>query len=232
MASSQDPTPRPDTVPHLVWDWNGTLLHDIEIVLAATNAAFAEVGIAGLTLERYRDLYCVPISEFQRRALGRAVTAEEGRALDEAFHRHYFAHSDTAALADGAADLVTGWTRAGRTQSVCSLAEHDRLGPWLTRLGIAEHFVRVDGSRDAGPSVGKAAQMARHLAALTGVDPARVVVIGDAADDARAAAHAGAKAVLYTGGSHSRRSLSGAGVPVVDTLAEAVSVAQEVVRRG
>ncbi|MGW4164786.1 HAD hydrolase-like protein, partial [Streptomyces sp. NPDC004788] len=30
-----------------------------------------------------------------------------------------------------------------------------------------------------------------------------MVVIGDAADDALAAAHVGAKAVLYTGGSHS-----------------------------
>ena len=42
------------------------------------------------------------------------------------------------------------------------------------------------------------------------------MVIGDAVDDAVAAAHAGAQAVLYTGGSHSRASLAAAGVPVVD----------------
>ena len=29
---------------HIVWDWNGTLLHDIHAVIAATNAAFAELG--------------------------------------------------------------------------------------------------------------------------------------------------------------------------------------------
>ncbi|MER6979879.1 HAD hydrolase-like protein, partial [Streptomyces carpinensis] len=56
--------------------------------------------------------------------------------------------------------------------------------------------------------------------------PARTVVIGDAADDAVAARHAGARAVLYTGGSHSRASLEEAGVPVVDTLREAVAEAQ------
>jgi phosphoglycolate phosphatase-like HAD superfamily hydrolase len=68
--------------------------------------------------------------------------------------------------------------------------------------------------------------MVRHLASLATVDPARTVVIGDAADDAVAARHVGARAVLYTGGSHSRASLEEAGVPVVDTLAEAVVEAE------
>jgi phosphoglycolate phosphatase-like HAD superfamily hydrolase len=70
--------------------------------------------------------------------------------------------------------------------------------------------------------------MVRHLSLLTGVDPARTVVIGDAADDAVAARHAGAQAVLYTGGSHSRASLEGVGAPVVDTLAEAVEEARRI----
>jgi Asp/Glu/hydantoin racemase len=35
--------------------------------------------------------------------------------------------------------------------------------------------------------------------------------------------------VLYTGGSHSRASLESVGVPVVDSLQEAVEVAEELV---
>lgn len=54
-------------------------------------------------------------------------------------------------------------------------------------------------------------------------------MIGDAADDAVAAKHVGALAVLYTGGSHSRASLEAVGVPVVDTLAEAVEEALRLV---
>ena len=56
------------------------------------------------------------------------------------------------------------------------------------------------------------------------------MVIGDALDDAAAAAHVGAYAVLYTGGSHSRTSLESAGVPVADTLAEAVEHAERIAR--
>jgi phosphoglycolate phosphatase-like HAD superfamily hydrolase len=95
-------------------------------------------------------------------------------------------------------------------------------------FGIEAQFLRVDGR--TGPSGGsKAAHMVRHLAALgTGVEPTRTVVIGDAADDAVAAREVGARAVLYTGGSHSRDSLEAVGVPVVDTLAEAVQEARRI----
>lgn len=102
---------------------------------------------------------------------------------------------------------------------------HEELVPLVRGFGIEPHFVRVDGR--TGPSGGsKAEHMVRHLTALTGVDPSRVVVIGDAADDAVAARHVGAGAVLYTGGSHSRASLELVGVPVVDSLEEAVEEAQ------
>jgi len=46
---------------HLVWDWNGTLFHDIDAVIGATNASFAELGLPPITLDRYRELYCVPV---------------------------------------------------------------------------------------------------------------------------------------------------------------------------
>lgn len=69
--------------------------------------------------------------------------------------------------------------------------------------------------------------MVRHLQALgEAVDPARTVVIGDAADDALAAREAGVHAVLYTGGSHIRANLEPVGVPVVDSLTEAVELAR------
>ncbi|MFF5971645.1 HAD family hydrolase [Streptomyces sp. NPDC012769] len=213
---------------HLVWDWNGTLLDDISAVIGATNAAFAELGLEPITLERYRDLYTVPVPKFYERLMGRLPTGEEWIVMDDAFHRHYWALAEACVLAAGAAELLAARQASGFTQSLLSLAPHEELVPLVRRHGIAERFVRVDGRTDRSTE-GKSGHMVRHLAALQGVAPERVVVIGDAADDARAAAHVGAKAVLYTGGSHSRRSLEAAGVPVVDSLEEAVAVAEELV---
>ncbi|MGN9794016.1 HAD family hydrolase [Streptomyces sp. NPDC054847] len=216
------------TQAHLVWDWNGTLLDDIGAVIAATNAAFAELGLEQITLERYRELYCVPVPRFYERLMGRLPTNDEWLVMDAAFHKHYWTRAETCGLAEGAAELLVRRQSAGLTQSLLSLAPHEHLVPIVRRHGIEERFVRVDG-RIGASTAGKAEHMVRHLAQLGGVRAEHVVVIGDAADDAVAAAHVGAKAVLYTGGSHSRASLESVGVPVVDSLQEAVEVAEELV---
>ncbi|MEU5215685.1 HAD hydrolase-like protein [Streptomyces sp. NPDC020807] len=210
---------------HLVWDWNGTLLDDTGAVIGATNAAFAELGLASITLERYRELYTVPVPKFYERLLGRLPTDEEWLVMDGAFHRHYWERAVGCGLTEGASELLAARQASGHTQSLLSLAPHARLIPLVREHGIEERFVRVDGRPDASND-GKSGHMVRHLAAL-GLPADRIVVIGDAADDAVAALHVGAKAVLYTGGSHSRTSLERVGVPVVDSLAEAVAVAEE-----
>ncbi|MYV55679.1 HAD hydrolase-like protein [Streptomyces sp. SID3212] len=216
---------------HLVWDWNGTLLDDIQAVIGATNAAFGEIGLEPITLARYRELYCVPVPVFYERLMGRLPTDAEWTVMDETFHRHYTEQRVGCALTAGVEELLAGWTRAGRSQSLLSMYGHEELVPVVRGYGIESHFVRVDGR--TGPSGGsKALHMERHLVALASVgaiSPGRTVVIGDAVDDAVAAAHVGARAVLYTGGSHSRTSLVAAGVPVVDSLEEAVAVAQDLV---
>ncbi|MFF3937560.1 HAD family hydrolase [Streptomyces phaeofaciens] len=217
MAKQQEPA-------HIVWDWNGTLFHDNDAIIGATNAAFAELGLEPLTLERYRALYCVPVPKFYERLMGRLPTDAEWELMDDVFHRYYAEHRVRCALTDGAEDLLSGWRSAGHSQSLLSMYVHEELVPLVRGFGIEPHFIRVDGR--TGPSGGsKAEHMVRHLKALGVVEPERTVVIGDAADDAVAALHAGARAVLYTGGSHSRASLEGVGVPVVDSLEEAVAVA-------
>jgi phosphoglycolate phosphatase-like HAD superfamily hydrolase len=209
---------------HIVWDWNGTLFHDNDAIIGATNAAFAELGLEPITLERYRALYCVPVPRFYERLMGRLPTDAEWQVMDETFQRYYTEHRRACELTAGVPALLAGWELAGRSQSLLSLYGHEELVPLVRGFGIEPHFVRVDGR--TGPSGGsKAEHMVRHLAAIAGVEPARVVVIGDAADDAMAARHVGAGAVLYTGGSHSRASLEEVGVPVVDSLEEAVEEA-------
>ncbi|MFD7136060.1 HAD family hydrolase [Streptomyces sp. NPDC059894] len=212
---------------HIVWDWNGTLFHDNDAIIGATNAAFVELGLEPITIERYRALYCVPVPKFYERLMGRLPTEAEWELMDDVFHRYYAEHRVRCGLTEGAADLLARWRSEGRSQSLLSMYVHEELVPLVRGFGIEPHFLRVDGR--TGPSGGsKAEHMVRHLMALAGVDPERTVVIGDAADDAVAALHVGARAVLYTGGSHGRASLEEVGVPVVDSLEEAVEVAERI----
>lgn len=130
---------------HIVWDWNGTLFHDNEAVIRASNAAFAAVGLEPITLEKYRELYCIPIPKFYERLMGRLPTPAEWTAMDGAFHQHYERYAVDCRLTEGVELLLAGWQEAGRSQSILSMAGHEQLVPLVSQLGIAERFVRVDG---------------------------------------------------------------------------------------
>src|SRR5690242_2096688 len=112
---------------HIVWDWNGTLFHDNEAIIGATNAAFAELGLKPITLEQYRALYCVPVPKFYERLMGRLPTDAEWAIMDEIFHRYYAEHRLRCGLTEGVVDLLADWRSAGRSQSLLSMYVHDEL---------------------------------------------------------------------------------------------------------
>jgi phosphoglycolate phosphatase-like HAD superfamily hydrolase len=207
---------------HIVWDWNGTLFHDLDAVVGATNEIFRPYGIGPFDADRFREVYTRPIWVLYERMLGRTLRDGEWEELDQGFHDHYHRLMLACRLADGALSSLRAWEETGRTQSLLSMWGHDRLVPKVGEFGIARHFTRVDGLRATAPGGPKAEHMVAHLLAL-GVDPETVVVIGDSVDDALAAQHVGARAVLYSGGMTLRVELERVGVPVVDSLEDALN---------
>ncbi|MEU6713088.1 HAD hydrolase-like protein [Nonomuraea sp. NPDC046802] len=202
---------------HIIWDWNGTLFHDIDAVVGATNEVFKPYALPVMTADGFRAVYTRPIWVAYERMLGRPLAEGEWELLDNGFHEHYFRLSDVCGLAADAELALTSWTG---TQSLCSMAPHAHLVPKVDSFGITRHFTRIDGLL-GGTGGEKAAHMTLHIEAI-GVDPGEVLVIGDSVDDGLAAKHVGAKAVLYTGGMTTRAELESTGLPVVDTLAEAL----------
>lgn len=209
---------------HLVWDWNGTLLDDLPLVIEATNVAFASVGGPAITAEEHRRGFRRPISDYYAEVLGRPVDETEFAVLNELFHATYQARLPCDLTAD-ATDALRAWSGS---QSLLSMWFHDELVPAVAGHGLAGHFARVEGvPRPLGGEVAhKAPMLDAHLAAL-GVTGDRVVLIGDTVDDAHAAAAAGAACVLYGGGFTDPAQLRGTGAPVVEKLLDAVMLARD-----
>jgi phosphoglycolate phosphatase-like HAD superfamily hydrolase len=207
---------------HLIWDWNGTLLNDVDLVVRATNLVFTTMGSRALTVEEHRLHFRRPVAEFYAAVLERAVDAEEFDLLDKIFHDAYRAGLTTCALADDAAEAMRAWPGP---QSLLSMAPHDELVPALTAYGLDGSFRRVDGRRTGRAGGTKAAHLVEHLDAL-GIGAGAAVLIGDSIDDADAAVAVGAGCVLYSGGFTDRERLRASGWPVADTLTEAVELAQ------
>ena len=216
---------------HVVWDWNGTLFDDQTLVTAATNASLLAVGSTLLDAESYRDLYRRPLQEFYFAMVGRAYSDTEWALIDNAFAQTYAAGLGACGLTADALAAMDNWAPQG--QSLLSMYDHDKLVPLVDSLGLTTRLNRVDG-RPATPDYGpKAKYLTAHLTRLQERDPGllagQVALVGDCVDDAMAALEVGATAVLYTGGSSSRANLvaAGLGLPIVDTLTEAVAALRD-----
>lgn len=218
---------------HLVWDWNGTLLSDAEIVLRACNETFAEFDAANpppagtprftpFTASTYEAAFVRPIQQFYAATFGREISAADFVELEESFQAKYVALLAGCSLAGDAHEALNGWRAGGGTQSLLSLWSHAQLVRYVARFGLTEYFHRIDGRRV--PDVtSKAEPLREHLAALTSTR--EVVLIGDALDDAAAAAEVGARCIMYAGGTHDVSRLAKTGNPVAHTLTEAIALA-------
>jgi len=216
----------PGGVSHVVWDWNGTLLDDVNAVVEATTAAFSKAGIVvPVTGESYRRSFTRPIKLFYERLLGRPVTAQEWAQLDHAFHDEYGRLQDRCELAAGAREVLTAIDARGWSQSICSMLPEELLAPAVEQKGIAGHFVRIDGLRGGERGGAKLEHLVAHLDRL-GVTPSRTVLVGDTVDDATAACGAGIACILYhTGnGLHEPSDMLAVGVPVAASMREALAL--------
>jgi phosphoglycolate phosphatase-like HAD superfamily hydrolase len=208
-------------VAHLVWDWNGTLLDDLTLVVAATNASLASVGGPVVTADDHRRDYRRPISAYYEHVLGRALAEGEFELLDGAFHEAYRGGLHGTGLAADARAAMAAW---GGTQSLLSMWFHHELLPYVEHHGLASLLARVDGLRSAVGGGPKEPHLREHLAAL-GLRGSDCVLIGDSIDDAAAAEAVGAGCVLYAGGFTHPMALAATGLPVAGTLIEAVTLA-------
>ncbi len=214
---------------HVIWDWNGTLLDDLDLVVFAVNATLGPLGAGPISHEDYRTQYVRPVRLFYERLLDRSITDEEWHSFDDAFHHDYNEAVEHVRLAVDALDALDAVERAGATQSLLSMYPHDHLVPLAERHGVADYMLLIEGRRgEAGAS--KREAMVHHVDAIVGHPhtPAELdgfVVIGDALDDAAAAEAAGLRCILYDNGSHPTEELVATGYPVTSSLMEALEVA-------
>src|SRR5436853_6174980 len=107
-------------VRHVIWDWNGTLFDDFNIVLSAMSSACVSAGGATITADRYRQTFTRPIERTYERLLGRPLAEGEWESLNEQFHVSYNQICREATLAPEAPELLERLRDAGLPQSLLS----------------------------------------------------------------------------------------------------------------
>jgi phosphoglycolate phosphatase-like HAD superfamily hydrolase len=208
---------------HIVWDWNGTLLDDLEIVVEALNVGTAALGVPAIDEDGYRDHFTRPVRAFYDSLFGRPVTDPEWDHLNNSFHEQYYLREPRAQLTSGAEEAMARVSSLGWSQSLLSMSMHDQLIGFVTDRGIADRFDLIDGLT-ANLGGLKSEHLESHLASLE-LEPGRALLIGDTPDDAVAARQVGAAVILYDGGSHHLPTLQAMGAPVAHSLTDAIDLA-------
>ncbi|WP_019549800.1 HAD family hydrolase [Streptomyces sulphureus] len=211
---------------HIVWDWNGTLLDDLDITVQATDHACRLVGGAPVDHARYRDCFTRPVRAFYERLLERDASEDEWRVLAEGYHRHYRDNLARAALRHGTRGLLAELADSGVTHSLLSMTEHDELLGLVEAHGLRDSFQVVDGAPKHRRADGKTEALREHLTRLTGLRGSplpseQVLLVGDALDDGHAASGSGAACVLLADGAYAPGEPQRLGLHVAETLHEA-----------
>lgn len=76
-------------VSHVVWDWNGTLLDDFDIMVEATNSSCFDLLGRPITAEEYRRHFARPVSLLYEGILGRPLDPGEWQLINSRFHTSY-----------------------------------------------------------------------------------------------------------------------------------------------
>ncbi len=182
---------------HLLWDWNGTLLDDVEACVGAINRMLDRRHLPCIDTPTYRQIFDFPVISYYAQ-LGFDLSAEDWNAVAIEFHEHYGELARTAPLRDGVAEVLETLGRLVDGMSVLSACEQTILERMLAERGIRDHFVHVSGL-DNLHAASKLENGRRLLGALD-LPPDEIMLIGDTNHDHEVAAELGIGCLLLAGG--------------------------------
>ena len=196
----------------VIWDWNGTLLNDVEYAKNVINAVLKKHHIRELAdFHEYREKFCFPVQTFYERVgLG-------GALYDEAaveWTQEYYAHEADCALRFGAEECVLALKALGIRQAVISASPQTALERQVGHYAVSGRFEALMGLDNihARSKVG----LARDFMGRENSRPETTLFIGDTLHDAEVATAVGARCVLLKGGHQTEELLRSARLPLLD----------------
>ncbi len=182
---------------HIIWDWNGTLVDDVDVAVGAVNVLLTENGLKPLSSEEYRAAFGFPVRKYYEN-LGfdfSKVTFEQlcDRFIDE----YNVKRAALAQLFPGTLDLLAQ-VRVNRKQSILSAASQWHLDEITTHFDIRHFFDHVFGVGDhfASSKVDRGHELVR----ASGIAGRDTLLIGDTDHDCEVAREIGVDCLLISDG--------------------------------
>ena len=202
---------------HIIWDWNGTMLDDRWLTIAAMNIVLARRNMAELTEDRYLQLFTFPVIEYYRR-LGFDFDKEPFSVSGSEFINEYNARAFEPQLHDGIIDLIAELNKNGVSHSILSASSQKILNKLAKHHNIDHYFIAVLG-QDNHYAYGKIETGKMWINKL-GIAPKNTLFIGDTEHDLEVANAIGSHCALLSWGHSSTERLENRGINVFDAMSD------------
>ncbi len=191
----------------ILWDFNGTILDDVEAGIKSVNTLLRRRGLQTLsTRNDYYKVFGFPIVDYYKR-LGFDLEKEDYKTkIAPEWVKEYTENSKSATLRHGVIDLFEFFKKNRIKQTVISASESRMLDKQLRELGVREYFDEIyalDNIHAAGKN---------HLGLLWRQNnpDAKALFLGDTKHDADVAKAIHADCILIKGGHSSPEELKNA----------------------
>ena len=203
---------------HVIWDWNGTILNDIDMCVEIINELLVDYELPVISIEKYRDIFTIPVEnyykaigfDFEKKSF--AVVGKEW--MDEYERRKY----SNAKINPAVKELIHRNHKNGQSQSILSAYMQHTLEELVEHYNLNHYFDYLFGAGDIY-AYGKIEQ-GKNLMLELGLQKGESILIGDTIHDFEVAEEIGADCLLTAEGHQSFERLASTGCSVVHSLSE------------
>lgn len=201
----------------IIWDWNGTLLDDVEICVDAINQMLQVRNLPQLNIDTYRAVFTFPVIDYYK-TIGFDLEKEDWAKTAMEFINLYISFLPKCALTPSAKPTLELLKLNGYRQAIISAMQHDALLKSVSDLGISGYFDYIGGIGDhyGGGKI----ENARNYLSNSGLFPENLTLIGDTIHDSEVANELQCNCILVTTGHQSFNRLAKTGFPVISNLSE------------
>ena len=205
----------------IIWDWNGTLLDDVDYCVDCINELLEKRGLRTIEVSAYKEIFTFPVIDYYQ-SVGFDIETEGFEKPAMEFINLYYDNFSQTKLFPCVPNVLAQFKKKGYQQVVLSAMEHESLLKTLAGKGIISFFDEVTGVGDHYGSSKE--ETGRQLLKNLQVNTDEVVIIGDTLHDKQVADVLGVELILVATGHNSKKRLLAEHPVVVDKLDEVVEL--------
>ena len=200
---------------NIIWDWNGTLLDDVDLAISVINEILLENELEELTVERYKSIFDFPVQTYYERA-GMNFTHTPFETVSARFCETFESNLHTAGLFQDVSHSLKQLKLFGIRHYLLSATEHQALLRMTATFDIGPSFDDIAGMPD-GLARNKT-DIGHRLVRENNITASHTLMVGDTKHDWEVANALGVDCVLVSTGHHSHERLSAIGCPVFESV--------------